>query len=45
MYIIGNSKSEIHLFKKGAGMMGYGMFHNTVQDIESAILAKIQEVI
>lgn len=40
MYIIGNSRSEIHLFKKGAGMMGYGMFHNTVQDIESAIYAR-----
>ena len=40
MYIIGNSKSEIHLFKKGAGMMGYGMFFNTVKDAESKIFAR-----
>ena len=40
MFKIGHSKTEIHLFKKGAGMMGYGMFFNTVKEIESKIYSR-----
>lgn len=40
MYYIGTSKTEITAFKKGAGMLGYGMHFNTMEAIETPLYAR-----
>jgi len=40
MYKIGTSKTEITAFKKGAGMLGYGMHFNTMEAIETPLYAR-----
>jgi len=40
MYSIGTSKTEITAFKKGAGMLGYGIHFNTMEAIETPLYAR-----
>ncbi len=40
MYSIGTSKTDITAFKKGAGMLGYGMHFNTMEAIETPLFAR-----
>lgn len=40
MYLIGVSKTDITAFVKGVGMMGYGMWFNKVQGVETPIYAR-----
>ena len=40
MFEIGAGKSDITAFKKGVGMMGYGMHFNTVEKIETHLSAR-----
>jgi neutral ceramidase len=40
MFEIGAAKRDITAFKKGIGMMGYGMPFNTVEDIETPLYAR-----
>jgi len=40
MYKIGTSKTDITAFKKGAGMLGYGLYFNTMESIGSRLFAR-----
>ncbi len=40
MYEIGTGVKDITAFKKGIGMMGYGMHYNTVEEIETPLSAR-----
>ena len=40
MFEIGTGIHDITAFKKGIGMMGYGMHFNTVEEIETRLLAR-----
>jgi len=40
MYSIGTAKTEITAFKKGVGMLGYGMHFNTMEAIETPLYAR-----
>jgi len=40
VYSIGTSKIEITAFKKGAGMLGYGMHFNTMEATETPLYAR-----
>ncbi|MDX2003414.1 MAG: neutral/alkaline non-lysosomal ceramidase N-terminal domain-containing protein [Chitinophagales bacterium] len=40
MYEIGTGKAEITAFKKGVGMMGYGVFPNKVERVETPLSAR-----
>jgi len=40
MYSVGTSKKEITAFKKGVGMMGYGMWFNKVEAVETPLFAR-----
>lgn len=39
-YLIGAGKADITAFKKGVGMMGYGMFHQYVEGVETPLHAR-----
>ncbi len=40
MYLIGTSKKDITIYKKGVGMMGYGMWWHKVEAVETPIHAR-----
>ena len=40
MYHIGTAKEDITAFKHGTGMLGYGMYFNTMEDIETPLYAR-----
>ena len=40
MYLAGTGKGDITAFKKGAGMLGYGIHYNTMEEIETALSAR-----
>jgi neutral ceramidase len=40
MYEIGTGKAEITAFKKGVGMMGYGLYQNKVERVETPLFAR-----
>lgn len=40
MFEIGTGISDITAFKKGVGMMGYGMYFNTVEEVETPLSAR-----
>jgi hypothetical protein len=40
MFLIGAAKTDITAFKKGAGMLGYGLYSNTMEDIETRLFAR-----
>lgn len=40
MFEIGTGKCDITTFKKGIGMMGYGMHFNTVEEVETPLSAR-----
>lgn len=40
IYQIGTAKTEITAFRKGVGMMGYGLFHQFVEGIETPLFAR-----
>ena len=40
MYLAGNGKGDITAFKKGAGMLGYGIHYNTMEEIETKLSAR-----
>jgi neutral ceramidase len=39
-YNIGTAKAEITAFRKGVGMMGYGMFHQFVEEAKTPLFAR-----
>ncbi len=40
MYLAGTGKGDITAFKKGAGMLGYGIHYNTMEEIETPLSAR-----
>ena len=40
MYDVGVAKTDITAFKKNIGMMGYGMYFNTVDDVETNLYSR-----
>ncbi|MES2440748.1 MAG: neutral/alkaline non-lysosomal ceramidase N-terminal domain-containing protein [Verrucomicrobiota bacterium] len=40
IYHVGAAKADITAFRKGVGMMGYGMFHQFVEEIETPLFAR-----
>ncbi|GAA5123245.1 neutral/alkaline non-lysosomal ceramidase N-terminal domain-containing protein [Luteolibacter yonseiensis] len=40
VYQIGAAKADITAFRKGVGMMGYGMFHQYVEGVETPLSAR-----
>ncbi len=40
IYLVGAAKADITAFRKGVGMMGYGMFHQFVEEIETPLFAR-----
>lgn len=40
MYEIGTGKADITAFKPGIGMMGYGVFHNRIDGVETKLFAR-----
>jgi neutral ceramidase len=40
MFETGTGQADITAFKKGVGMMGYGMYYNTVEEIETPLSAR-----
>jgi neutral ceramidase len=40
MYEIGTGKADITAFKKGVGMLGYGIFENKVERVETPLYAR-----
>lgn len=40
MYEVGVAKTDITAFKKDIGMMGYGMYFNTVEDVETPLYSR-----
>ena len=39
-YLVGLSKADMTAFIKGVGMMGYGQFHNIVQEVATPLMAR-----
>jgi len=37
MYLIGTGKGDITAFKKGVGLLGYGIHYNTMEEIETPL--------
>lgn len=40
MYLAGTGRGDITAFKKGAGMLGYGIHYNTMEEIETPLSAR-----
>src|SRR3978361_1712777 len=40
MFHIGVAKSDITAFKKGVGMLGYGLYFNTMETVETPLFAR-----
>ena len=40
MFLIGAAKTDITAFKKGVGMLGYGLYSNTMEDVETRLFAR-----
>ncbi len=40
MFLIGAAKTDITAFKKGVGMLGYGLYFNTMEAIETPLYAR-----
>ena len=40
MFQIGAAKTDITAFKKGVGMLGYGLYFNTMEEVESQLYAR-----
>ena len=40
MYLAGTGKGDITAFKKGVGMLGYGIHYNTMEEIETKLSAR-----
>jgi neutral ceramidase len=40
MYLIGAAKTDITAFKKGVGMLGYGLYFNTMEEVETQLYAR-----
>jgi neutral ceramidase len=40
IYHVGTAKAGITAFTKGVGMMGYGMFHQSVEEVETPLFAR-----
>ena len=40
MFLIGAAKTDITAFKKGVGMLGYGLYFNTMEEVETPLYAR-----
>ncbi len=40
MYLAGTGRGDITAFKKGAGLLGYGIHYNTMEEIETPLTAR-----
>jgi len=40
MYLVGTGKGDITAFMKGAGLLGYGIYYNTMESIETPLSAR-----